>query len=122
MATHAEHKMHAPYRGLAIEMAVDFVVMYLVMYTMIAALDYLYFLLAPMTIKAFPHPVGLQTIVICGCPCCEPAYGNVLLTTSERRGPSRRYQLLSLKFIRAILSFIKLVCGWMLALGRVAHQ
>ena len=33
---------HGMYRGLAIEMAVDFVIMYFVMYTMIASIDHLH--------------------------------------------------------------------------------
>ena len=60
MATHAEHRMHHSYKELAFEMAVDFVIMYFVMYTMIATLDHLYLninnfymtlmMVAPMTI------------------------------------------------------------------------
>jgi uncharacterized protein (DUF305 family) len=43
MADHAGHKMYAPYRGLALEMVIDFALMYLVMYTMIATLGHFYF-------------------------------------------------------------------------------
>ena len=55
-----KHKMHGSYRGLTVEMAIDFVVMYCVMYTMIASLDHLYLnlnntymtlmMVAPMTV------------------------------------------------------------------------
>ena len=43
MAQHAKHEMKGSYRLLGIEMAIDFVIMYLVMYTMIATLDHFYF-------------------------------------------------------------------------------
>ena len=43
MAQHARHEMKGSYRLLGIEMAIDFVIMYLVMYTMIATLDHFYF-------------------------------------------------------------------------------
>lgn len=56
----ANHKMKGSYGALAIEMAIDFVIMYFVMYTMIATLDHLYLninnvymtlmMVAPMTI------------------------------------------------------------------------
>lgn len=39
---HDEHAAHAPYRALALEVALDAVVMYFVMYTMIASLDHLH--------------------------------------------------------------------------------
>lgn len=42
MKKHAEHAMRRPYRSFSIEMLVDFLIMYFVMYTMIATLDHLY--------------------------------------------------------------------------------
>ncbi len=42
MEHHGEHKMGSSYKELTIELAVDFVIMYFVMYTMIASLDHLY--------------------------------------------------------------------------------
>lgn len=65
METHAGHAVesqaeHGSYKGLAVEMLVDFVIMYLVMFTMIATLDHFHFnlntvymtlmMVAPMTI------------------------------------------------------------------------
>ncbi len=60
MADHPRHKTKSSYRLLGIEMAIDFVIMYLVMYTMIATLDHFYLnlnnvymtlmMVAPMTI------------------------------------------------------------------------
>lgn len=41
MAQQGQHAAHGAYRALAIEMAIDFVIMYFVMYTMIATLDHL---------------------------------------------------------------------------------
>jgi uncharacterized protein (DUF305 family) len=41
MANHAKHSMRPSYKSLGIEMAVDFVIMYFVMYTMIATIDHL---------------------------------------------------------------------------------
>lgn len=41
MDNHAGDSVRGSYKALGIEMAVDFVIMYLVMYTMIAALDHL---------------------------------------------------------------------------------
>lgn len=40
---HPDHKDRSAYKGLAVEMVVDFAIMYLVMYTMIASLDHLRF-------------------------------------------------------------------------------
>jgi len=42
MKNQASHKATKSYKLLGIEMAIDFVIMYLVMYTMIATLDHLY--------------------------------------------------------------------------------
>ena len=42
MQDHADHKMKGHYVGLAFELTAHFIVMYLVMYTMIATLDHLY--------------------------------------------------------------------------------
>jgi uncharacterized protein (DUF305 family) len=69
MQEHTEQKMRGPYKGLAIEMAIDFVIMYLVMYTMIASLDHFYLnnnnvymtlmMVAPMTIVMI---VGMRSM------------------------------------------------------------
>lgn len=73
MKNHSEHAMRGSYKALGIEMAVDFVIMYLVMYTMIATLDHFHLninnvymtlmMIAPMTIvmlvgmrSMFPSP------------------------------------------------------------------
>lgn len=40
LENHAKHAMRGSYKALGIEMAIDFVIMYLVMYTMIATLDH----------------------------------------------------------------------------------
>jgi uncharacterized protein (DUF305 family) len=71
MEKHADHKMQAPYRGLAIEMAIDFLIMYFVMYTMIATLDHLFLninnvymtlmMVAPMTIVML---VGMRSMFL----------------------------------------------------------
>jgi uncharacterized protein (DUF305 family) len=60
MRDRTAHRTHASYGGVAIETAIDFVVMYLVMYTMIATFDHLYLninnvymtlmMVAPMTV------------------------------------------------------------------------
>ena len=60
MEEHAAHQAKGSYKLLGIEMAIDFVIMYLVMYTMIATLDHFYLnintvymtlmMVAPMTI------------------------------------------------------------------------
>jgi uncharacterized protein (DUF305 family) len=60
MADHTNYNIHASYGGLAMEMVIDFIVMYFVMYTMIATLDHFYLninnlymtlmMVAPMTI------------------------------------------------------------------------
>lgn len=60
MENHSGHKMRGSYGLLGIEMAIDFVIMYFVMYTMIATLDHLYLninnvymtlmMVAPMTV------------------------------------------------------------------------
>ncbi len=60
MAQHAKHEMKGSYPLLGLEMAIDFGIMYFVMYTMIATLDHLYLnlnnvymtlmMVAPMTI------------------------------------------------------------------------
>jgi uncharacterized protein (DUF305 family) len=42
MPSHEAHTNSAPYRSLAIELIVDFVIMYFVMYTMIESLGHLY--------------------------------------------------------------------------------
>ena len=69
MPTQTEHRMHHSYGELAFEMAVDFVIMYFVMYTMIATLDHLYLninnfymtlmMVAPMTIVML---VGMRSM------------------------------------------------------------
>src|SRR5919106_3280671 len=60
MEQHKSHDMKGSYRLLGFEMAIDFVIMYFVMYTMIATVDHLYLninnlwmtlmMVAPMTI------------------------------------------------------------------------
>lgn len=60
MRDRMNHQTHGSYLALGLEMAVDFVIMYFVMYTMIATLDHLYLninnvymtlmMVAPMTI------------------------------------------------------------------------
>lgn len=60
MENHSGHKMRGSYGLLGIEMAIDFVIMYFVMYMMIATLDHLYLninnvymtlmMVAPMTV------------------------------------------------------------------------
>ena len=42
MQDHSAHSTHGSYKGLTIELAIDFVIMYFVMYTMIASLNHLY--------------------------------------------------------------------------------
>jgi uncharacterized protein (DUF305 family) len=42
MEHHARHGMQKSYRAFSIEMAIDFLIMYFVMYTMIATVDHLY--------------------------------------------------------------------------------
>lgn len=42
MDNHAHHEMRGSYRRFAAEMAIDFVIMYFVMFTMIATLDHFY--------------------------------------------------------------------------------
>lgn len=42
MQDHAEQQMRGSYKALIIELAIDFVIMYLVMYTMIASLEHFY--------------------------------------------------------------------------------
>ena len=43
MQSHEKHMTHQNYGRFAIEMSIDFIIMYLVMYTMIATLDHFYF-------------------------------------------------------------------------------
>lgn len=60
MRERMDHQMRGSYLALGVEMAIDFVIMYLVMYTMIATLDHFYLninnvymtlmMVAPMTI------------------------------------------------------------------------
>ncbi len=69
MQEHARHEAHGSYKGLAIEMAIDFVIMYFVMYTMIASPDHLLLnnnnfymtimMVAPMTIVML---VGMRSM------------------------------------------------------------
>src|SRR5688572_10387979 len=42
MEHHAEHDMKGSYKKFAVELGIDFIIMYLVMYTMIASLDHFY--------------------------------------------------------------------------------
>ena len=43
MQDHSAHSTHGSYKGLTIELAIDFVIMYFVMYTMIATLRHFHF-------------------------------------------------------------------------------
>jgi uncharacterized protein (DUF305 family) len=82
MQQHQSHNMKGSYKRLGIEAAIDFVIMYLVMYSMIATLDHLYInlnnvymtlmMVAPMTIimqlsmrSMFPSP-RLNAIIVVG--------------------------------------------------------
>jgi uncharacterized protein (DUF305 family) len=69
MDNHAKHSKRGAYKPLGIEMAVDFVIMYFVMYTMIATIDHLLLninnvymtlmMVAPMTIVML---VGMRSM------------------------------------------------------------
>src|SRR5688572_10098920 len=82
MEQHRAHYIKGSYKSLSMEMAIDFVIMYFVMYTMIARLDHLYLnlnnvymtlmMVAPMTIimllsmrSMFPSP-RLNAVVVVG--------------------------------------------------------
>jgi uncharacterized protein (DUF305 family) len=82
MEEHQSHHMKGAYQRLSIELAVDFIIMYFVMYTMIATLDHLYLnlnnvymtlmMLAPMAIvmlismrSMFPSQ-RLNTVIVIG--------------------------------------------------------
>jgi hypothetical protein len=73
MENHTKHATSGSYQALGIEMAIDFVIMYLVMYTMIATLDHFHvnlntaymtlMMVAPMTRAMIPHHSG--AILMC---------------------------------------------------------
>jgi hypothetical protein len=113
MEQHKDHAVTGSYQRLSIEVAIDFVIMYLVMYTMIATLDHFYvnvnnlymtlMIVAPMTIimqlsmhSMFPSPrlnvvifVGAALVFIAGFAAMrnQTAVGNAQFLRSMIPAP-----------------------------------